>query len=242
MRRKALLVIVLLALAAGAGSPSASEDEERAACRAATAKKYGDWVLKECIAACDTGCWYGYASNRNSKKFEWFFIGYDTYSKCIGAAKSELDGSESYREPFGCAYTSTSLLRTFTMNKLWGPKELVCIAKAPNELSYSPTFELPTKKEEAQGTHCVIDLPHKAVKIAEKQARAAEVEAVDRKIGCHLGEASMSPDGKISDPFLGEILSSDQELEKWPFKYPPCIDTSTAGYTDVPPAVPPRMQ
>jgi hypothetical protein len=144
---------------------TAAQSDERTACREAYVNNIclgsslptcREVFLKECIPDCDTGCWVGYAWNRHTKSFEWFFIAYDSYSECVGAAKGGVANSDSYREPFGCAYTWTSLWRTVLMNKLWGPRELFCIAKNSNELAYSPSFESPSDEyKEKYGSHCV---------------------------------------------------------------------------------------
>jgi hypothetical protein len=70
-------------------------DPAVAACRKRMADRMGDWILKECIAACDTGCWYGYAQNRRSKKFEWFWIGYYDYPQCVGCVYRKLKPGRS---------------------------------------------------------------------------------------------------------------------------------------------------
>ncbi len=205
-------------------------------------------ILSECIAHCDTGCWVGYAWNKHSKNFEWFWSAYDSYSECTGAAKSEVEISDSYREPFGCAYTSTSLWRTFLWNKWWGPRELVCIAKIPNKLEYSPTFRLPTVKEEKEGSHCVVDLPYSATIRAQRAEALAKENTEDAVLGCHEPKEDKEWRREHGGPAPGDPdygrhifpLCLDAEEGKWPYQYPPCIGTDTACYTDVPQVVVPR--
>jgi hypothetical protein len=175
--------------------------DERAACREAWADhictlypgaypegQCRQSVLSRCIAHCDTGCWVGYAWNRHGNYFEWFWQAYNSHSECLGAAKSAMEGSGSYREPFGCGYTSTSFWRALLMNKLWGPNELVCIAKVPNELAYIPTFKIPSAKEENEGTHCVYNLPYKATVLARRAEELAKQNAEDAALGCRESE------------------------------------------------------
>jgi hypothetical protein len=174
--------------------------------------------LSACIAHCDAGCWFPYAWNRHSKNFEWFWGAFHSHSECMGGAKSALEGSDWYREPFGCAYTSTSLWRTILMNKLWGPKELVCIAKVPNELAYSPTFKLPTAKDEKEGTRCVSDLPYKATILARRAEAQDYRDCValmwDRK---HPAEATthVTPfPGTCDDLSFEELSRADAEASR----------------------------
>jgi hypothetical protein len=229
--------------------------DERAACREAWATHIctlypdpkGDCrqsVLSECIAHCDTGCWVGYAWNRDGNYVEWFWRAYDSHSECSGAAKSAMEGSGSYREPFGCGYTSTSLWRTILMNKLWGPNDLVCIAKVPNKLAYSPTFKIPSAQEEKEGTHCVYDLPYKATVLARRAEELAKQNAEDAILGCHesKGQKEIRSDEIRSNHRLEDCHTSANTGENWPYQYAPCINNDTECYADVPPAVVPRKK
>jgi hypothetical protein len=84
---------------------------------------------------------------------------------------SAVEASKIYREPFGCGYTSTRLWRTVLMNKLWGPRQLVCIAKLTNELAYSATFAHRSAKDGERGMRCAFDLPYKAEVFARSPPR-----------------------------------------------------------------------
>jgi hypothetical protein len=249
------VLVTAMATTTGVWSDEQTACRERWATRLCASdpneEKCRNSVLSECIAHCDTGCWVGYAWNRYSKRFEWSFRAYESHSECLGAAKSTMEGADSYREPFGCGYVSTSLWRTILMNKLWGPKELVCIAKAPNDLVYALTFEILSAKEEKEGTLCIFDLPYKATVLARRVEELAKQNAEDAILGCHESkgqkeirrERERGIDPIPWNPRLEDCTTSANTGENWPYQHPPCINNDdTECYADVPPAVVPRKK
>ncbi|MEW6679374.1 MAG: hypothetical protein AB1421_15785, partial [Pseudomonadota bacterium] len=106
--------------------------------------------------------WEIYATNKETKKPEWWLTWHDNRDECLKNVKHDLTSSihaYGYTEPAGCMYVgSNNRYVLYIMNKLYNPIVFMCVAKIKNPGEGSNEFRVITNgaPKETGDYRCVL--------------------------------------------------------------------------------------
>lgn len=88
--------------------------------------------------------WQVFATNKESKKLEYWWKSHDSHDECVRDVKFDLKSSvhaQWYTEPAGCIYVgSGNKYILYVMNKLYNPNTFMCVAKMKNRAEKDREF------------------------------------------------------------------------------------------------------
>jgi hypothetical protein len=87
--------------------------------------------------------WSGYALNKGSGRFEWWFNSHESERDCIESIKagvSSAPNNQWYAKPVGCGFMSNSYWRVWLMNIIYPDKNFECIYRAPEAASVKGAY------------------------------------------------------------------------------------------------------
>ena len=106
--------------------------------------------------------WEIYATNKETKKLEWWLSWHDSRDECLKNVKYDLTSSVHenwYTEPAGCMYVgSDNRYVLYFVNKLYNQKVFMCVAKMKNSVEADNEFRVITNgaPKETEDYRCIL--------------------------------------------------------------------------------------
>lgn len=118
-------------------------------------------LLATIVAGCDLledtsdRPWSGYALNKGSKRYEFWYTMFETQRDCMEAMTygvSNPPHNQWYSEPVGCSYTSNSYWKVWITSKMYdGPFQCIARNISPTSAKAQTTYGMLLKDYPSRG-------------------------------------------------------------------------------------------